>query len=78
MERKTKPYKSQLALLEKVKHHGGIIVERHSGMYDHYFLRNGPEIVHEKFERLLKRGLIIPNNDGLFGTSQSYRVADGF
>lgn len=64
-----KPTKSQERFIERIKKHGGIFRDVTGG----YYLKNGPWIRPERIDRLMKKNLLISNNDGLFeGMTQSW------
>lgn len=61
-------------LLERIEKRGGVMCENRDGERHYAYLDNGREIGRSGVEALIGHGLLIAQNDGLFGESQTYRA----
>ncbi len=71
-----KPTKRQAAFLESVKKGGVLCCEKTPLGNNRYFLPDGSDVPSMRAENCIKRGWLLPNQDGMFGLEpQTYRAA---
>lgn len=74
--KKSRLKKAQRQLVNRIKEHGGVFCDRATDREERWFMVQGGEQINAISVRaLIKRELLRPSKDGLFGDSQTYQVA---
>lgn len=69
-----KPTKAQKKWIECIRESGGMLLTK-SGEEDCYTLTNGRVVRSDLAQALINRGLVVPQNDGLFDSFTQIWVA---
>jgi hypothetical protein len=70
------PTKRELSLLQRIRE-AGSLAQRNDVQIGRFFLpTTGRTVDPELVSRCLRKGFLVANGDGLFGDSQTYRVAE--